>query len=83
MWSAKCTYLSQMGTYVAKVKGTSPEVLINRFFGIFFCMFQTWGIWGNIVTATGTVVNNKTDKPISLDLSDPGQCCLMIKDPSQ
>lgn len=52
MWSAKCTYLSQMGTYASKQKGISSEAVINKFFGIFFMLFQSWGIWGNIVSST-------------------------------
>ncbi|KAL5261805.1 hypothetical protein ACHWQZ_G007490 [Mnemiopsis leidyi] len=72
MWSAKCMYLSQMGTYVAKIKGISPEVLINRFFGIFFCMFQTWGIWGNIVTATVLAPKDDWTEPNSAELAKCG-----------
>ncbi|XP_063688140.1 protein unc-93 homolog A-like isoform X2 [Bolinopsis microptera] len=80
MWSAKCTYLSQMGTYVAKVKGTSSEVLINRFFGIFFCMFQTWGIWGNIVTATVLAPKSDWMEPDAAGLAQCGANFKVVHD---
>jgi len=33
--------LTDLGTYYAKYSGESAEIVINRFFGIFFAMFQT------------------------------------------
>jgi hypothetical protein len=41
LWTAKCTFLTDLGTYYAKYSGESAEIVINRFFGIFFAMFQS------------------------------------------
>ena len=41
LWSAKCTYLTETGTWYAKMTGTTSDDIINRFFGIFFMIFQT------------------------------------------
>jgi hypothetical protein len=69
MWSAKCTYLTQVGkTYAAitgdgsveaKGKSTHEEATIVRFFGIFFLLFQSSGVIGNIISSTGEL-GNKT-----------------------
>lgn len=41
VWSAKCVFLTDLGTYYSKFTHDSAEVVINRFFGIFFAMFQS------------------------------------------
>jgi hypothetical protein len=41
-----------LGTYYARYSGETAEVVINRFFGIFFAMFQSSSIWGNIISST-------------------------------
>lgn len=51
LWSAKCTYLTETGTWYAKMTGTTSDDIINRFFGIFFMIFQTSQIWGNLISS--------------------------------
>ncbi|KAK3600238.1 hypothetical protein CHS0354_030269 [Potamilus streckersoni] len=51
LWAAKCTYLTQIGTWYAKLTNTDRDDAINRFFGVFFMMFQTSQIWGNLVSS--------------------------------
>ena len=41
LWSAKCTYLTEIGSWYAKMTDSSHDDIINRFFGIFFMIFQT------------------------------------------
>ena len=41
LWSAKCTYLTETAVWCAKMTGNTEDVIINRFFGIFFMIFQT------------------------------------------
>ena len=41
MWTAKCSYLTQLGTRYAKISRMSKDVVINTFFGFFFLMFQS------------------------------------------
>lgn len=41
LWSAKCVFLTDLGTYYAKFSGETSEIVISRFFGIFFAMFQS------------------------------------------
>ncbi|XP_059470338.1 UNC93-like protein [Neocloeon triangulifer] len=52
MWSAKCTYLTQVGTVRAKALGTSAEVQVTRLFGIFFLLFQCSQVIGNLISST-------------------------------
>ena len=53
MWSAKCTYLTQVGNKYADLIGENTEVIVVRFFGIFFLAFQSSSIWGNIISSAG------------------------------
>ncbi|XP_015917448.1 protein unc-93 homolog A [Parasteatoda tepidariorum] len=50
LWSAKCTYLNEISALYASQDSDSADVVTNRFFGIFFMVFQTTQIWGNLVS---------------------------------
>ncbi|RXG60864.1 UNC93-like protein [Armadillidium vulgare] len=52
MWSAKCSYLTQVGELYGNIVGEDSEVIITRFFGIFFLFFQSSQVWGNIISST-------------------------------
>ena len=41
LWSAKCTYLTQTGVWYSKQTGEVEDDIINRFFGVFFMIFQS------------------------------------------
>lgn len=41
LWTAKCTYVSEIAHHYAKLSNETSEAVVNRFFGIFFAMFQT------------------------------------------
>lgn len=62
MWSAKCTYLTQVGSKYAELVGENSEVVIVRFFGIFFLFFQSTQVWGNLISSSvlsqGVVVDD-------------------------
>lgn len=51
LWCAKCTYLSVVAEPYAKLSGVSAEVLVVRFFGLFFMFYQMAQIWGNLVSS--------------------------------
>ncbi|XP_034999942.2 protein unc-93 homolog A [Hippoglossus stenolepis] len=51
LWSAKCTYLTISGnSQAAKDGGRGPDV-INQYFGIFFFIFQSSAVWGNLMSS--------------------------------
>lgn len=51
LWSAKCTYLTIAGNSHAKKAGKNGKDIINQYFGIFFLIFQSSGIWGNLISS--------------------------------
>lgn len=51
MWSAKCTYLTQVGKIYAEIVEDASEPIIVKFFGIFFLLFQSSQIWGNLISS--------------------------------
>ncbi|ODN04684.1 UNC93-like protein [Orchesella cincta] len=52
LWSSKCTYLTHVGHQYTKLTGASnAEVIIVRFFGVFFLFFQSSSIWGNLISS--------------------------------
>ncbi|XP_012939457.2 protein unc-93 homolog A [Aplysia californica] len=52
LWSAKCTYLTQIGVWYAKLTNQDKDSVINSFFGFFFLFFQSSQIWGNLISST-------------------------------
>ncbi|XP_008311599.1 protein unc-93 homolog A [Cynoglossus semilaevis] len=51
LWSAKCTYLTITGNQQAALEGKKGADVINQYFGIFFFIFQSSGVWGNLMSS--------------------------------
>ena len=73
MWSAKCTYLTQVAHRLAGLQGTDPEPVVVKFFGIFFFFFQCNSILGNIISTSGESLQLLVRFYL---MSRPSQCCL-------
>lgn len=78
LWSAKCTYLTISGNMQAQKDNKKGQDVINQYFGVFFFIFQSSAVWGNLMSSLifgqdsniGTVELN-TMKSVCI--------CLMIK----
>lgn len=55
LWCGKCTYLSIVAEAFSKLTGgkIKTEVLLVRFFGLFFVFYQMAQVWGNLISASG------------------------------
>lgn len=51
LWSAKCTYLTIAGNTQAAKEGKKGSDIINQYFGIFFFIFQSSAVWGNLMSS--------------------------------
>ncbi|XP_041830953.1 protein unc-93 homolog A [Melanotaenia boesemani] len=51
LWSAKCTYLTISGNVQAAKEGKKGSDIINHYFGIFFFIFQSSAVWGNLMSS--------------------------------
>uniref|UniRef100_A0A8D2F8G2 Protein unc-93 homolog A n=1 Tax=Theropithecus gelada TaxID=9565 RepID=A0A8D2F8G2_THEGE len=51
LWSAQSTYLTIMGNTHAKKAGKHGKDVVNQYFGIFFLIFQSSGVWGNLISS--------------------------------
>ncbi|XP_038659110.1 protein unc-93 homolog A-like isoform X2 [Scyliorhinus canicula] len=51
LWSAKCTYLTICGYRYAKKHNKIGENIVNHYFGIFFLIFQSSAVWGNLLSS--------------------------------
>ncbi|XP_034555728.1 protein unc-93 homolog A isoform X2 [Notolabrus celidotus] len=51
MWSAKCAYLTITGNIQAAKDGKKGSDVINQYFGIFFFIFQSSAVWGNLMSS--------------------------------
>uniref|UniRef100_G1RLQ6 Protein unc-93 homolog A n=1 Tax=Nomascus leucogenys TaxID=61853 RepID=G1RLQ6_NOMLE len=51
LWSAQCTYLTIMGNTHAEKAGKRGKDVVNQYFGIFFLVFQSSSVWGNLISS--------------------------------
>ncbi|KAM8952969.1 protein unc-93 homolog A-like [Pelodytes ibericus] len=51
LWSAKCTYLTESGNRYAEKAGKVGKDIVNQYFGLFFLIFQSSGVWGNLISS--------------------------------
>ncbi|XP_047504327.1 UNC93-like protein [Pieris napi] len=51
LWCSKSTYLAVVSEVHSKLSNISAEVLLARFLGIFFMLFQFHQVWGNLISS--------------------------------
>ncbi|KAM5326041.1 protein unc-93 homolog A isoform 2-T4 [Glossophaga mutica] len=51
LWSAQGTYLTTVGNAYAEKAGQTGKDVVSRYFGIFFLVFQSSGVWGNLISS--------------------------------
>lgn len=55
LWCAKCTYLTVISEAFTAIRNgeIKLEVIIVRFFGLFFIFYKLNQVWGNLLSSTG------------------------------
>ncbi|XP_055289478.1 protein unc-93 homolog A isoform X2 [Moschus berezovskii] len=51
LWSAQGTYLTIVGNAQARKTGQVSKDVVSQYFGIFFLIFQSSGVWGNLISS--------------------------------
>lgn len=51
LWCAKCTYLTIIAETYAQLAGVSSDIVVTRFFGVFFMFYQFSQVWGNLISS--------------------------------
>ncbi|XP_076253185.1 UNC93-like protein isoform X2 [Rhynchophorus ferrugineus] len=51
LWCAKCTFLTIVSEAYSKVTGISSDIVVTRFFGVFFMFYQFSQVWGNLISS--------------------------------
>merc|ERR1719410_3018959 len=69
MWSAKCTYLNQVAHRMAQLEGVATELIVVKFFAIFFFFFQCNSIIGSIIHST-VLSSGHDDTDLDMGLTD-------------
>ncbi|KAM8809246.1 protein unc-93 homolog A [Eudromia elegans] len=71
LWSAKCTYLTIAGNSYAEKAGKIGKDIINQYFGVFFLVFQSSGVWGNLISSLILGQSSNKEEILEEDLA----CC--------
>lgn len=53
LWCAKCTYLTVVAEAYTTLSNVAQDVLVTRFFGLFFMFYQMAQVWGNLISSAG------------------------------
>ena len=61
LWCAKSTYLSVVAEVYSSITKVPIDILIVRFFGIFFMIFQFSQVWGNLISSLGNNFTHNQD----------------------
>ncbi|CAL7950379.1 unnamed protein product [Xylocopa violacea] len=51
LWCAKCTYLTVVAEAYATLSDVTADILVTRFFGVFFMFYQMAQVWGNLISS--------------------------------
>ncbi|KAJ1155109.1 hypothetical protein NDU88_007845 [Pleurodeles waltl] len=51
LWTAQSTYLTTSGIRYAEEKGKDKTHIVSLYFGIFFLLFHSSGVWGNLISS--------------------------------
>ncbi|XP_072265284.1 protein unc-93 homolog A isoform X2 [Pyxicephalus adspersus] len=51
LWAAKCTYLTISGNRYATIVKKEGKDIVSQYFGLFFLIFQSSGVWGNLISS--------------------------------
>ncbi|KAM7135076.1 protein unc-93 homolog A [Molossus nigricans] len=83
LWSAHCTYLTLVGNSDAEKAGKAGKDVVNQYFGLFFLIFQSSGVWGNLISSL-VLGQTPTQDPIPEEqlLSCGASDCLMATAPT-
>lgn len=52
-WCTQCIYVCVLADVYARATGQSTEVIVVRFFGIFYTVYEFGQIFGNLVSSLG------------------------------
>ncbi|XP_075123892.1 protein unc-93 homolog A-like [Leptodactylus fuscus] len=63
LWASKCTYLTISGIKYAQQTGKDKMDVVNQYFGLFFLIYQSSGVWGNLISSL--VLNQHPNEVIS------------------
>ncbi|XP_076059850.1 UNC93-like protein [Oratosquilla oratoria] len=63
LWTAKCYIITQTGQRYAALVGEDKEVIITRFFGFFFLLFQFSQVWGNLISSLVLSPGDEGEQP--------------------
>ncbi len=74
LWTAKCTYLTEIAGYYSILSHETNEVVVNRFFGIFFSMFQFSQILGNLISSVVLKPPKDFNNSLNITLFDLELC---------
>lgn len=66
LWCAKCTYLSVVAEAmsIALNGDTKADVIVVRFFGLFFVFYQMAQVWGNLISSSVLTFSVASDIPL-------------------
>ena len=70
LWSSKCAYLTTTAIAYSQNNNQEQDAVITRFFGIFFMIFQSAQVWGNLISSAVLQRSDKSTNASGYDVSE-------------
>jgi hypothetical protein len=58
LWCSQSVYIKIIAEIYAEHEGLPPATILARFFGIFFMIYETSEVWGNLISSSGKTLYN-------------------------
>ncbi|CAH1121756.1 unnamed protein product [Ceutorhynchus assimilis] len=65
LWCAKCTFLTILSEAYSQVTGIGADIVVTRFFGVFFMFYQFSQVWGNLISSAVLSSGNEAVETMS------------------
>ncbi|CDW54092.1 Potassium channel regulatory protein unc 93 [Trichuris trichiura] len=74
LWAAKSAYLTETGIHYAELNFESPNIVMVRFFGIFYLVVHTGQVFGNLISSW-ILKASESDNPLPPRLDAVDHTC--------
>lgn len=75
LWCSQSVYIKIVAEIYAERVGLPPATILARFFGIFFTMYQTSEVWGNLISSSVFSAGKSQEDNTNINISDVLETC--------
>ncbi|PNF29397.1 hypothetical protein B7P43_G07057 [Cryptotermes secundus] len=75
LWCSQSVYIKRVAETYAERVGLPPATILARFFGIFFMLYQTSEVWGNLISSSVFSAGKSQEDNNNINITDVLETC--------